>query len=66
MLNQNRRINVRLLASEVRSMSSIPVSTVDTRDLRPELPAPPLRIAVFAVYFFRFLADEEWSTADAE
>ena len=22
--------------------------------------------AVFAVYFFRFLADEEWSTADAE
>jgi multidrug resistance efflux pump len=29
-------------------MSSIPVSTVDTRDLRPELPAPPLRIAVFA------------------
>ena len=29
-------------------MSSIPVSTVDTRDLRPELPAPPLRIAAFA------------------
>jgi multidrug resistance efflux pump len=48
MLNLSRRIKRRLPYCEVRSMSSIPVSTVDTRDLRPELPAPPLRIAVFA------------------